>query len=477
MTFVLVLTVYSALMILVGAIVSRRVRQSSDFFVAGRGLGAGLIFSTLLAANIGAGSTVGAAGLGYRDGLSAWWWVGSAGIGSVILALTVGPKIWRAAKDYGFFTVGDFLERRYSRSVRGLVALLLWVGSLSILAGQLIAVSWILNVVAGLSKPVGCVIAAVIITTYFSLGGLHATARVNVLQLTVKLMGFLIALFYLLNVGSGIDRTNSVTSSLGSEHAAAYFGFVGKGASYALRYFAILAPSFVISPGLLQKLFGARDERAVRVGAGANAAALLLYAIVPVLMGMLARSRFPALTNHELALPTLLTEALPVWLGALLLAAIFSAELSAADAALFMLSTSLSKDLYKSFIDPNADDERLMRIARASAIACGAAAALIGMILPTVISALTIFYTLLSAALLLPLVVGLYNKSVGARSAIASIVTSVVITFALEVTTKSQGVLGVPSLIVGVLAGGAAMAGVNAFGRRSSQSSQSQRSS
>jgi len=79
--------------------------------------------------------------------------------------------------------------------------------------------------------------------------------------------------------------------------------------------------------------------------------------------------------------------------------------------------------------------------------------------------------------LLLPLVVGLYNKSVGARSAIASIVTSVVITFALEVTTKSQGVLGVPSLIVGVLAGGAAMAGVNAFGRRSSQSNQSQRSS
>lgn len=57
-----------------GLWISRKVSTTSDFFVAGRRLGPGLLFSTLVAANIGAGSTVGAAGLGYRDGLSAWWW-------------------------------------------------------------------------------------------------------------------------------------------------------------------------------------------------------------------------------------------------------------------------------------------------------------------------------------------------------------------------------------------------------------------
>src|SRR5262249_19873989 len=128
MTFLIILIVYSLLMLSLGLLVSRSVRGSTDFFVAGRGLGAGLIFSTLLAANIGAGSTVGAAGLGYRDGMSAWWWVGSAGIGSVILALTVGPKIWRVAKEHNLYTVGDYLEFRYDRIVRGLAALLLWLG-------------------------------------------------------------------------------------------------------------------------------------------------------------------------------------------------------------------------------------------------------------------------------------------------------------------------------------------------------------
>src|SRR5256885_6100431 len=88
MTFLLVLIVYALLMIVLGVVVSRRVRASSDFFVAGRGLGAGLIFSTLLAANIGAGSTIGAAGLGYCQGLSGGWGVGGAGGGGVILGVT-----------------------------------------------------------------------------------------------------------------------------------------------------------------------------------------------------------------------------------------------------------------------------------------------------------------------------------------------------------------------------------------------------
>jgi SSS family solute:Na+ symporter len=455
MTLLIILIIYAAIMMLMGAVVSRRVRASGDFFVAGRGLGAGLIFSTLLAANIGAGSTVGAAGLGYRDGLSAWWWVGSAGIGSVILALAVGPKIWQIAKEHNLYTVGDFLEYRYDKRVRGLTAILLWFGSLSILAGQLIAVAWILNVVAGLSKPVGCAIAAMVITTYFSLGGLHATARVNVLQLTVKMAGFLLALFYLLNTGDGFDKHQLVTS--GVDESEKYFGLLGQNWPVALSYLAILVPSFVISPGLLQKVFGARDRNAVRVGVGLNAVALLAYAIVPVLIGILTRARFPGLTNHELALPTLLTQALPLWLGALLLSAIFSAELSAADAALFMLSTSLGKDLYKSFVNPQATDERLMRVAKAAAIGCGVAGAVLASFLPTVISALKIFYTLLSAALTLPLLAGLYTRRVSAHSAMISMCISVVVTFAVEWISRGGGVGGVPSLIVGITMGAAAM--------------------
>src|SRR5262245_42818251 len=122
----------------IGLRLGRHVRGASDFFVAGRSLGPGLIFSTMLAANIGAGSTVGATGLGFAGGVAAWWWVGSAAIGSLVLAFWIGPAMRRAAAAHDLRTVGDYLEFRYNRSVRAIVSALLWIGSLAILAGQLI---------------------------------------------------------------------------------------------------------------------------------------------------------------------------------------------------------------------------------------------------------------------------------------------------------------------------------------------------
>ena len=62
--------------------------------------------------------------------------------------------------------------------------MLLWFGSLAILAGQLIAIAKILNVVAGLNKPAGCMLGAFIITCYSAAGGLHSAARVNVILIS-----------------------------------------------------------------------------------------------------------------------------------------------------------------------------------------------------------------------------------------------------------------------------------------------------
>lgn len=458
MTYLFILIGYSILMIALGVFWSRRVNASSDFFVAGRGLNAGLIFSTMLAANIGAGSTVGATGLGYEHGMIAWWWVGSAGIGTMILAFTVGPKIWRVARDNNLYTVGDYLEFRYNRSVRGLMALLLWIGSLAILAGQLIAMEQIFKVTAGLSKIAGCLLAAGVITIYFTAGGLHSTARVNVLQLCVKLVGFVLALVFLfLAVGGWNALRMNAGESLSEAQATGYFDLFGGGVSGVLGYLALLVPSFIVSPGLLQKIFGARDESAVRRGVSLNALGLLAFAIVPVLLGIIARSQFPGLENRELALPQLLTHSLPLWLGGLLLGALFSAELSAADAVLFMLTTSLSKDLYKTFLKPDANDRQLLIIARTTAVVCSLVSAGLAIWFGSVFAALKIFYTLLSAALLLPVVAGLYSRWVTARTAIATMLSSVAVTFVLEKMTDGKGKWGVPSLIFGIGAGALVM--------------------
>src|SRR5256714_2960745 len=112
MGYLALLIAYSAAQLALGMWVSRRVKTSTDFFVAGRTLGPGLIFSTMLAANIGAGSTVGATAVGYSGGIAAWWWVGSAAIGSIALALWIGPALRQLAAAHDLRTVGDYLEFR-----------------------------------------------------------------------------------------------------------------------------------------------------------------------------------------------------------------------------------------------------------------------------------------------------------------------------------------------------------------------------
>src|SRR3954449_9415809 len=175
MTYLLIIVLYSGAQIALGVWVARRVQGARDFFVAGRSLGPGLLFATLLAANIGGGSTIGAAGLGYHDGIAAWWWVGSTAIGSLVLAFWIGPRIRRIAAAGDFRTVGDFLEWRYDRRVRATIAILLWMGTVAILAGQLLAMAAVLGTIVGLGKAASCLIGAFVATTYFVAGGLKSS--------------------------------------------------------------------------------------------------------------------------------------------------------------------------------------------------------------------------------------------------------------------------------------------------------------
>ena len=417
-TQLILLIGYAAALVGLGLWIGRRVASAGDFFVAGRQLGPILLGSTLLAANIGAGSTVGAASLGYEYGISAWWWVGSAGIGTLLLALWIGPRIWLVAREHDLLTVGDYLEWRYDARARLLATVLLWAISPAVLAAQLVAVSFILNAVAGVPLMWGCVIAGAVVTIYFAAGGLIASAWVNLVQLIVLAVGLVVAIPMAASRAGGLDAVLATLPD-GAEVTSLVHSS-GPGWHYVL----FLVPAFMISPGLLQKVYGARDVRTVRVGVGAAGLLLLAFAIVPVLLGMYARAWDATLVGNatDYALPLLLTAGLPLFFGALALAAVFSAELSSADAVLFMLSTSLSEDLYRRFIEPDASDARVLGVARLGAIAGGIAGTAMAIALGSVISALSVFYGLLSVGLFVPVAGGLFWRRAGRNAGLAGMV-------------------------------------------------------
>ncbi len=425
-----VLIGYAVGLILVGVWIGRRVRGSTEFFVGNRALGPALVFATFLAPNIGAGSTVGATAHAYHQGMAAWWWNGSAGLGSLVLAFWVGPRIWREATRLNLLTVGDFLEHRFGRSVRGLAALIIWLGSLLVLCAQLDGVAAVLNIAAGLPHTTGCLIGATVMTAYFAAGGIASAARVNSIQLFVKLAGFALATPLVIAAAGGWDALS------GFNPPGASF-WRGTEASAGWPKLFLVGPAFFLSPGLLQKAFAARDERALTIGVGLNGVALMAFAFIPVALGLAARGLHPTLGDADIAL-TVLTTA-PLVIGGLALAAVFSAELSAADAVLFMLSTSASQDLYRSFVRPSASDADLLKVARWSALVGGLVGFGLTFVYTEVLEALTGFYSVLVVGLFAPILGGLYLPRGGRWGALAAMLMGIT---TLGVTTLSTGGAG-----------------------------------
>lgn len=325
------------------------------------------------------------------------------------------------AKEHNLYTAGDYLELRYGASVRAVVTSLIWLGTLSILAGQLIAGAAVLTVVADVPRTTGIMLSAAVMTVYFVAGGLLSSAWINAVQLVVLLIGFAVALPMVISSAGGMAQVLAPPGT--PEGYASLTHSTGPGSGWMLMF--ALVPAFIISPGLMQKAYGARSERAVRAGIGWQAVALALFAFIPALFGMAARATHPGLTDPNIVLPTVLAEQLPVTLGALGLAAVFSAEVSTCDALLFMLATSLSQDMYKRFLRPQASDRQLLFVARVAAIAGAFGGVLFALWLPTVTDALRIFYSLLGVSVLVPVVGGLYTRA-GSGAALASIGAGIV---------------------------------------------------
>jgi solute:Na+ symporter, SSS family len=182
----------------------------------------------------------------------------------------------------------------------------------------------------------------------------------------------------------------------------------------------------------------------------------LLFAGVPVLLGVIARGGFPNLPAPNLALPTVFTQALPPLAGAIALAAVFSAEVSAADAVMLMLTTSVSQDLYKRFLNPRATDDRVLLVARVATVVAGVLSGALALVSEDLVQTLTIFYALLGVSLFVPIVAGLYVRRSTSAGALAAIVAGVGGMMTIQLLTSGAGLGVLTPASAGLIAAAAA---------------------
>jgi SSS family solute:Na+ symporter len=280
-------------------------------------------------------------------------------------------------------------------------------------------------------------------------------------QLAVILVGFGVAVPYSIDHAGG---WHAITAGVGSTTDV----WFSDGPASGWRLMFLLAPAFIVSPGLIQKAYGGRDERAVRHGIAWNGIVLLIFACAPAAIGLAARTVYPTLERPDLALPTILSAALPPSIGVLALAAVFSAEVSSADAVLFMLATSASRDLYRGFIRPEATDNEVLRVARIAALVGGLCGIGVAMAYGSVRAAVSVFYAILTVTLFVPVIGGLYVREAGRREGLASILVGVPVLALTHIFTDGRGYGVLSPALAGVVASAVGFVAAHVLPRRPS---------
>src|SRR5690554_3536630 len=178
---------------------ARRVKTTTDYFLAGRDVGFFVIGASIFASNIGSEHIVGLAGSGAANGLAQAHWELHAWI-LVLLAWVFVPFYYRS----GVFTMPEFLERRFSSrsrwvlSIVSLVAYVFTKVSVTVYAGALVFRSLLADVFGSPDNAfwVGAFSTVILTGIYTVFGGLRAVVYTEVLQTGLLLLGSVFITFF-----------------------------------------------------------------------------------------------------------------------------------------------------------------------------------------------------------------------------------------------------------------------------------------
>lgn len=350
---------------MIGAFFYRWVGKPEDMFVAGRQLTPFILAATITATNVNLYSFVGQAGIAYKNGLSIIWQTWTGNMALVFSGLFIIPILRRLK----ISTVPEFLERRYNRTVRALVAFL-WVFRLAFWLGVVLYTAAIAaQSITGIHNySLWIFIFSFIVIIYTMLGGMWSIAILDTLNFTIMLTGALILLPVSM---SALGWWPGLVAKLPPNHLR----LITQEGLYNWKF--ILAITLLgiqwasLDQGLLQRSFGSRNPKTAAralVMAGIITTPFALLWIIP---GLASRVLHPGLANQDMAFPTLLTSQLsPIILG-FVVCGLLASQISTIDSNLNAAATLFTNDIYKRVFRRKATDREVLRTMRLMTVLIG----------------------------------------------------------------------------------------------------------
>ena len=461
-----------------------RTSSTSEFYVAGKGVSPLANGMATAADWMSAASFISMAGIiafaGYDGSVYLMGWTG----GYVLLALLVAPYL----RNFGKFTVPDFIGERYYSTYARLVAVFCaLIVSFTYVAGQMQGVGIVFSRFLEVSFEVGVVVGMVIVLFYAILGGMKGITYTQVAQYCILIFAFMLPAFFIsfqmtgniipqigmgstLNDGSGVyllEKLDILSRDLG-------FNEYTTGSKSMIDVFCITLALMVGTAGLphvIVRFFTVRKVSDARKSVGlALLFITILYTTAPAVSVFSKLNLIETVSNKEyskmpewfknwentglikfedknsdgiinyinsdtneliinndimvLANPEIAN--LPSWVIALVAAGGLAAALSTAAGLLLVISTAISNDLVKKILLPKISQKNELIIARFSAFLAVLIAGYFAYNPPDFVAAVVALAFGLAAASFFPaIILGIFSKRINQEGAISGMIVGI----------------------------------------------------
>lgn len=436
-----------------------RIKNTTDFAIAGRSLPLIMVVTTTFATWFGAETVMGIPARFVQGGLGS---VVEDPFGAGTCLILVG--IFFAARLYkqNLLTIGDFYRQRYGKGIEVFCSSAIILSYLGWVAAQITALGIVFSVLTGgwMSEEAGMIVGTLAVLIYVVVGGFLAVAWTDFIQMIVLVVGLSIIAVFASDLAGGSDKVLALASQkelwnfLPPPTFTEIAMFVGAGLTMML--------GSIPQQDVFQRVMSARSADTARKGAVIGGVSYILFAFVPmfivlsavVVMGDSALEM--AKNDYQRLLPTFVMEKMPIVMQIIFFGALLSAIKSTSSATLLAPSTSFVENILKNLRPGMKDRQQLLAMRVTIVIFAGLVLAYaIAMKGTSIYDLVSAAYQVTLVGAFVPLVFGLYWKRATTQGAVLSVAMGIAVWIAFfpQVSSLGESFPGQLAGLVGALVG------------------------
>jgi len=433
---------YLAVLLALGVVASRRMKDLSDYFAASKSVGYWAAAFSARATGESAWLLLGLTGMGATMGLRGFWVVLGEVLGVAGAWLLMGRRFKRLTDRYESITVPDYLASRFrddSNVLRLVAAGALVVFVTIYISAQIDATGTAFESFLGVDYFVGAVVGFVVVMAYSTGGGFLAVVWSDVFQGSLMFLG--LVLLPVVGVWS-MGGWGPMTANLVAQDPSlmTWTGPDGLTAMTAasLLGLSLIGLGFLGSPQVFVRFIAMRRDDEIGKGAAVAIVFTLLSDAGAVVAGMAGRALLVGpggdvtgvLGNGgQDVLPLMVEHVMPAAIVGLYIAIVLSAIMSTVDSLLVVASSAAVRDGYQKVMNPHLPDEQLLRASRMATLGLGLVAFALSMVVAVTVEGRTVFWFVIFgwsgiAATFCPTtILSLYWAKMTRNGAVAAMVT------------------------------------------------------